>query len=55
MMIAQRKIFIPKRIEKHNIVTLFVYAYKQEYGMLYRVRYRTENLNVSYIFEGIMF
>ena len=33
-MIAQRKIFLPQRIEKYNIVTLFQYVYKQEYGML---------------------
>ena len=45
MMIAQRKIFLPNRIEKYNIVTLFVYAYKQEYGMVevHRVRHQTEN------------
>ena len=34
MMIAQRKIFLPNRIEKYNIVTLFQYVYKQKYGML---------------------
>ena len=45
MMIAQRKNFLPNKMEYYSVVTSFRFVYKQEYGMLevYKLRQKRKS------------